>query len=67
MNLGKKVMEKLSEETRNNILKIKHKLTKNEKYRREYRSVNIYKAVLEDGITNLEQWWKWWKNNKNKT
>ena len=66
INLGKKVFEKLTEKKRNQILEIKSQLSKTTNYRGEYRSVDIYRAVLEEGITTLEQWYLWWKCQQKK-
>ena len=64
LTMGKDVMDGLNEETRKIILEIKDKLTKTDKYRKEYRSVDIYNAVLHENIKNHQEWLDWWETKK---
>jgi hypothetical protein len=49
----------ISESARLIILDIKSKCWKDPAYRRSYLSTDIYKAVLEDGVRDLEGFRKW--------
>ncbi|RJP47491.1 MAG: hypothetical protein C4584_00360 [Armatimonadetes bacterium] len=51
----RKTKEKLNIEKINAILFIKNAVCQNPKYRKVYSSVDIYKAVLDEGVTNLDQ------------
>jgi hypothetical protein len=48
------VSSKLTEERRRAILSIKHVVAQDPRYRTEISSVDIYEAVLDKGITDLE-------------
>lgn len=61
---GHRLMELLTEETRGIILDIKSKLTGTPGYRKDYRSVDIYRAVLEDGVTSMDGWNAWWQGKQ---
>ncbi|UZJ40235.1 phosphoglycerate mutase family protein [Prosthecochloris sp. SCSIO W1101] len=51
----------LTKETREAILRIKKAIPTDKKV----MSVQIYKAVIEDGVRNLEAFWQWEKQNRN--
>lgn len=46
---------KLTEEKRKIILEIKNEIASHPKYRKEIFSMDIYQAVLDHGVTNLEE------------
>ena len=48
------VSSKLTDERRRAILSIKHVVGQDPRYRTEISSVDIYEAVLDKGITDLE-------------
>ncbi|MFC1572200.1 hypothetical protein ACFL6M_01250 [Candidatus Eisenbacteria bacterium] len=56
---GRDLLARITAETRRAILQIKSALTTRPEYRREYGSREIYRAVLDDGVRNLEQWKMW--------
>ncbi len=58
-NFHKWLLENLKEEHRLPILEIKSQITSNPKYKYEIFSVDVYKAVIEDGIKNLEDFKKY--------
>ncbi|MBI2022185.1 hypothetical protein HYS93_04905 [Candidatus Daviesbacteria bacterium] len=49
------IKSKLTKEKRRIILEIKEKVSKNPKFRKEIFSVDIYDAVLENGVNNLNE------------
>ena len=60
------VKNRLDEEKRGRILEIKNQVFENPKYRKTFFSVDIYNAVLDAGITNLEEFKDYLvKQNKN--
>lgn len=56
------IQEKLDENNRKYILEIKSKLFDNPKYRKDILSIDIYKAVLEKGVKNLEEFQNYLKD-----
>lgn len=52
-NLNKWIKDSLKEEHRLPILQIKHAISSHPKYRKQIFSVDIYKAVIEDGVRDL--------------
>ncbi len=53
---GLLLKQSLTAATRSTILKIKAELSKRPAYRREYRSTDIYRAVINAGVTNIMEW-----------
>lgn len=51
----KQIQQKLTEEYKKTILGIKNILSRSPKYRKEIFSVDIYEAVLEKGVKNIEE------------
>ncbi|WP_022666160.1 hypothetical protein [Desulfospira joergensenii] len=60
-NVAERISEVLTEETRGAILRIKSAIPMGQKV----MSIQIYKAVIEDGIRNIEAFWQWKKQNPN--
>lgn len=60
----KKIGDKLTKENRLHILEIKNKLATHPWYRKKIYSVDLYQAILEDGVIDLEGFVKWVKKNK---
>lgn len=50
-----KIMQKLTASGISHILKIKSQCWRDPEYRRTYNSTDIYKAVLEDNVTNITE------------
>lgn len=55
---GERVRERLTDSTREVILKIKSECWRHPQYRREFASGDIYEAVLDHGIVNIDGFWK---------
>lgn len=49
------IRSKLTDQKRKSILEIKEVLAQNPKYRKEIFSTDIYEAVLDKGVTNLDE------------
>lgn len=49
------LLQQLNDQNRQIILEIKNQIMDNPKYRYEFFSTDIYKAVLENQVTNLEE------------
>lgn len=58
---GIKMMKKMTAEKRKIILNLKGRLCRHEKYRIDFRSTDIYEAVLKHNISSLREWKKWFK------
>jgi len=54
-----KISDKISNSARLHILDIKFQCWKDPAYRKSYTSVDIYKAVLEDGVEGIDDFRKW--------
>ncbi len=54
-------MSRLTDESRARILQIKNAVWNHPDYRKTLLSVHIYEAVLEDGVSGLDNFWAWWK------
>ncbi len=52
----------LTDDSRQTILAIKEKLWDHPDYRRSLLSVHIYEAVLENGVTGIDEFWEWWNS-----
>jgi len=50
----------MTEEARSHILAIKDAVWQEPEYRHSLLSVHIYEAVLEEGVTGVEAFRKWW-------
>lgn len=59
--VAERISEVLTKETREAILRIKKAMPNDEKV----LSIQIYKAVIEDGVRDLEAFWRWKKQNSN--
>lgn len=53
-SLTEGIKKQLSDEKRKIILEIKNVLTKSPKHRKEIFSIDVYRAVLEEGVKDLE-------------
>ena len=62
-----KIFDKISNSARLHILDIKSQCWKDPAYRKSYSSADIYKAVLEDGVTGMDDFRKWLQQSANKT
>lgn len=51
----RQLKQKLTEENKKMILKIKNQIASNPQYRKQIFSMDIYEAVLEYGVKNLEE------------
>ena len=51
----------MTDEKRHIILSIKDELWTHPQYRQTLLSVHIYEAVLENGVTEIDGFWEWWK------
>jgi hypothetical protein len=56
---GKRLKKELTPEKRRDILRIKSVLSKHKQYRRQFRSTDIYNAVIQHGIRSLRAWRNW--------
>lgn len=54
---GERIREQLSDTTRPLILQIKSECWRHPKYRREFASGDIYSAVLEHGVVDIDGFW----------
>ena len=50
----------MTEEARSHILAIKQAVWQEPEYRHSLLSVHVYEAVLEEGVTGVEAFRKWW-------
>ena len=46
------------------ILEIKSVLSTTDGYRKDYRSTDIYRAVIQDGVRSYHEWKKWWADSQ---
>ena len=60
-NVAERISEVLTKETREAILRIKNGIS----FDKKVMSIQIYKAVIADGVRNLEGFWRWKKQNPN--
>ncbi len=58
-NVAERISGVLTQETREAILRIKNAIPADKKV----MSIQIYKAVIEDGIRNTEDFWRWKNQN----
>lgn len=59
-----KIIKQLTKEKRDYILRIKHELTKLKEYRQKFCAIDIYRAVLQDNISTIKEWYIWRNNHK---
>lgn len=64
MKIGTNLLKKIDDTKRKTILKIKSALSKSPEYRRTFGSKDIYKAVIEDNISTIDEWYEWLKKKK---
>lgn len=57
--VAERISEVLTQETREAILRIKNAIPADKKI----MSIQIYQAVIEDGVRDLEAFWQWKKQN----
>jgi hypothetical protein len=60
---GARLTTRLTARERETVLEIKGVLSQQPEYRREFRSSDIYAAVLDHGVASVEEWHAWRKNN----
>jgi hypothetical protein len=58
------IRKKLTDETRQIILEIKNIIAKDPRYRKEIFSVDIYNAVIEKGVKDLEEFERYYRERK---
>lgn len=58
-NVAERISNVLTQETREAILKIKYEIPNDKKV----MSIQIYQAVIEGGIRDIEAFWRWEKEN----
>ncbi len=58
-NVAKRISEVLTPETRDAILRIKDAIPADQKV----MGIQVYKAVLEDGIRDIDSFWQWKSQN----
>ena len=56
---GERIRERLSDTSRSLILQIKSAVWSHPKYRRDFASTDVYAAVLEHGVIDVEGFWKY--------
>src|SRR5437762_3079484 len=56
---GERIRERLTNTNRSLILKIKSAVWSHPRYRREFSSSDVYRAVLEHGVVDVEGFWKY--------
>ncbi|PWW83313.1 hypothetical protein CR164_01810 [Prosthecochloris marina] len=59
--VAERISKVLTKETREAILRIKKAIPTDKKV----MSIQIYKAVIEDGVRSIEGFWRWEKQNQN--
>jgi hypothetical protein len=59
---GERIQRRLSDSNRPSILQIKTACWRHPQYRREFSSGDIYEAVLEHGVTDIDGFWKFLKD-----
>ena len=60
-NVAERISQVLTQETREAILRIKHAIPPD----RKVMSIQIYQAVIEGGIRNTEDFWRWKAQHSN--
>lgn len=58
---GQELLSKLTDDKRRSIIDLKMILCKDLNYRKSFGSTDIYEAVIDGNVHNLEQWEKWLK------
>lgn len=61
---GERIRERLSDSTRPSILQIKSACWRHPQYRREFASSDIYAAVLDHGIADIDDFWTFLKDRR---
>ena len=59
---SKFITDKLNDSYRKSILEIKYELTNLSEYRQTIKSTDIYDAVLNHNVKDIEEWNMWWKS-----
>jgi len=59
--VAERISMSLTQETRETILQIKNAIPKEQKV----KSIQIYQAVIEGGIKNIQDFWRWKEQNPN--
>jgi hypothetical protein len=60
-NVAERISNVLTQETREAILRIKNTIP----IEKKVMSIQIYQAVIEDGIRDIDAFWRWKKQNSN--
>jgi len=58
------VKNSLTPKNRESIIILKSILGKNKEYRREYRSTDIYDAVIKHNVSTMDEWNNYWGSRK---
>lgn len=58
---GERVASRLSATSRDAILRIKSACWNHPEYRRRFSSADVYSAVLDHGVTDVEEFWRFVK------
>jgi hypothetical protein len=61
---GERIKERLTEPTRPLILQIKSACWRHPQYRRQFASADIYEAVLDHGVVDIDGFWEFLKDRK---
>jgi hypothetical protein len=56
---GERIRERLSDATRSIIFQVKSECWRHPKYRREFSSGDIYSAVLDHGVVDIDGFWRY--------
>ncbi len=62
LNYNEWIKDKLTDENKKIILQIKNQINNNPKYRKEIFAVDIYKAVIDNGVKDMEGFTKYLVN-----
>jgi hypothetical protein len=61
-DFGERIRERLSDSTRSLILRIKSEVWRHPQYRREFSSSDVYSAVLEHHVIDIDGFWEFLRN-----
>jgi hypothetical protein len=66
LDQGAELTRRLTAPERERVLTVKGALSQRPEYRREFRSTDIYTAVLDHGVTSVDEWHTWLEKNAGK-
>ncbi len=61
---GERVRERLTDSTRSTILQIKSECWRHPQYRRTFASGDIYAAVLDHGVADIDEFWRFLRDRE---